>query len=150
MRMLCTLPPERLAERLAWIRDEILPHALRSERLADGFAWELEDTPGLAETLDRWIALERDCCGGAEFVRTPGSQPGWIRLEVRGVDVEAAPFRALAAHLDEGGGSRLAKAGVLGVAAACVACCALPLTASAILGGAAAAVFAWWRGWRSP
>jgi hypothetical protein len=81
----CSLSPERLRERLAWIHEEILPYARRSERLPDGFAWELEPAPGLAEKLDRWIALERECCSDVTFERTDGAQPGWIRLEARGL-----------------------------------------------------------------
>jgi hypothetical protein len=85
----CSLSPERLRERLAWIRDEILPHARRSERLDDGVAWELEDAPGLAEKLDRLVALERECCSGIEFRVGAGAEPGRRRLEVHGI----APIR---------------------------------------------------------
>ena len=91
----CTLPKDGLAERLAWIREEILPHACRSERLESGFAWELDAAPGLAEKVDRLIALERECCSSIVFERTDASLPGRLRLEVRGVDPDAAVFRAL-------------------------------------------------------
>jgi hypothetical protein len=91
----CTLPPAGLAERLTWIRDEILPHARRTEKLASGLAWELEDVPGLAEKLDRLIALERECCGGIAFERTEAGAPGRLRLEVCGVDPDAAVLRSL-------------------------------------------------------
>ena len=91
----CTLPKDGLAERLAWIREEILPHACRSERLEAGFAWELDAAPGLAEKLDRLIALERECCSSIVFERTDSSVPGRLRLEVRGIDPDAAVFRVL-------------------------------------------------------
>jgi hypothetical protein len=91
----CTLSGDGLAERLAWIRDEILPHVRRTERLASGLAWELDAAPGLAEKLDRLIALERECCGGVVFERTEASAAGLLRLEVRGIDPDAAAFRAL-------------------------------------------------------
>jgi hypothetical protein len=81
----CSLSPERLRERLAWIRDEILPHACSSERLPDGVAWELEAVPGLAEKLDRLVALERECCSGIEFRIGDGVEAGRLRLEVRGI-----------------------------------------------------------------
>jgi hypothetical protein len=135
MSATCSLSERQLSRRLAWIRDEILPHARRSERFADGIAWELEDAPGLAEKLDRWIALERECCSSVTFARRDGAQPGWIRLEVRGIDPDALP-----APVGDGGVLRLATVAGLGVAAACVACCTFPLTAWAILGGAAAGV----------
>jgi hypothetical protein len=86
----CSLSREALRERLGWIRDEVLVHARSHERLADGVAWELEAVPGLAEKLDRLVALERECCGDLTFERMPGSQPGTLRLELRGIDAEAA------------------------------------------------------------
>jgi hypothetical protein len=87
--MKCTLSGDRLAERLAWIRDEILAHAQRTERLDAGVAWELAAAPGLAAKLDRLIELERECCDGIVFARAEASAPGRLRLEVRGVDPDA-------------------------------------------------------------
>jgi hypothetical protein len=93
----CTLAADALVARLAWIRDEILPHARAAERLDAGLAWELADAPGLAEKLDRLIALERDCCSGIVFARVASATPGRIRLEIRGVDPDAPVFRTLGA-----------------------------------------------------
>jgi hypothetical protein len=67
----CTLPPDALRERLDWIRSEILPHAVASERLADGVAWELDDVPDLAAKLDRLVELERECCSGMVLRHRP-------------------------------------------------------------------------------
>lgn len=86
----CSLSREALRERLGWIREEILVYARRRERLVDGVAWELDAAPGLAEKLDHLVALERECCSGLTFERMPGSQPGTLRLELRGIDAEAA------------------------------------------------------------
>ena len=93
----CTLSSEDLAARIAWIRAEILPHARRMERLAAGVAWELDAVPGLADALDRLIALERACCDPIVFARTQAQDPGRLRLEVRGVDPDAL-LRALGAR----------------------------------------------------
>jgi hypothetical protein len=93
----CTLSADAFAGRIAWIRADILPHARAVERLASGIAWELEDAPGLAEKLDRLIALERDCCSGIVFARVASATPGRIRLEIRGVDPDAPVFRTLGA-----------------------------------------------------
>ncbi|HTO54636.1 MAG TPA: hypothetical protein VMR50_14720 [Myxococcota bacterium] len=79
----CSLAPGELEERLSWIRREILPHALGSEALAGGFTWEFAAAPGLAETLDRLVALETGCCGALVFARVPSAEPGRLRLEVR-------------------------------------------------------------------
>jgi hypothetical protein len=93
----CMLAADDLAKRLAWIRAEILPHALRRERLASGVAWELAAVAGLAEKLDALIALERQCCSGVDFARVPSGAPERLRFEIRGVDPEAEPFRSLGA-----------------------------------------------------
>jgi hypothetical protein len=93
----CTLADDELANRLAWIRAEILPHARGMERLADGVAWELAEAPGLAEKLDRLIELERACCSSLVFARTASATPGGLRLEIRGVDPDAEILRALEA-----------------------------------------------------
>jgi len=80
----CALGASELAERVAWIRREILPHALAREDLpAGGFAWELAAAAGLAETLDRLVALESACCVALAFARVPSALPGRLRLEVR-------------------------------------------------------------------
>ncbi len=100
--VICTLSEKDLGERMAWIRDEILPHAHRTERLESGFAWDLVMAPGLAAKLDRLIALERECCSGIVFERSEASVSGRLRLEVRGIDPEAPVFRALHAQHDDG------------------------------------------------
>jgi hypothetical protein len=95
MQPVCTLSPDGLSERLAWIRAEILPHALRTEKLESGVAFELEAVPGLAEKLDRLIALERECCRSLRFERSDAAPPGRLRLEVHGIDPESAVLRSL-------------------------------------------------------
>src|SRR5687767_9765784 len=90
----CTLSPDGLGKRIAWIRDEILPHAHRIERLESGLAWELDRAPGLAEKVERLIALERECCSGIVFERLDSATRGHMRLEVRGIDPDAEIFRS--------------------------------------------------------
>jgi hypothetical protein len=80
---------------MAWIRSEILPHALGTERLDGGVAFELADAPGLAERLEDLIGLERTCCPGLDFRRAASGRPGRLRLEVHGIDPDAAVFRSL-------------------------------------------------------
>jgi len=103
----CTLSRKGLGERMAWIRDEILPHAHRTERLESGFAWDLVMAPGLAEKLDQLIALERECCSGIVFERSEASVSGGLRLEVRGIDPDAPVFRTLHAQHDDGSSEAL-------------------------------------------
>lgn len=91
----CTLPPAGLAERLAWIRQEILCHALERVRLERGWAFELACVPGLDEKLERLVALEGECCPGIAFERVASATPGRLRLEVRGIDPDGSVFRSL-------------------------------------------------------
>jgi hypothetical protein len=98
----CTLPADGLSERLAWIRSEILPHAVASERRPNGIVWELEDAPGLAAKLDRLVALERDCCSGIDFRHGTSETVGRRRLEVIGIDPGSSAFISL--HVDAGNG----------------------------------------------
>jgi len=139
MKTNCTLSSEELSERLGWIEREISPHVRSSEKRPTGFVWELEDTPEVAAKLERWIALERECCRDVAFERGPGSQPGRIRLEMKRGDSR---------------GKRFAKLGGLGVVGTLAACCGLPLLAATGLGGAAAvlplgAAILWWRNRRA-
>lgn len=99
----CTLSRSGWSERVEWVRREVVPHAVGSERLTDGLALELRDVPGLAAKLDTWSALERDCCAGLSFERRESASSGRLRFEIHGVDPDAATWAAL--HADVGGGS---------------------------------------------
>jgi len=138
----CTLPPNDLGERLAWIRSEILVHATGSQRKPDAIAWELEDAPGLATKLDQLVALERECCSGIVFEHGPTGQAGKRRLQIAGIDPEAPVFAALQLDEPRRGSGRIAKAAGLGALASLIVCCVLPVAAVALLGAAAAAPFA--------
>ena len=140
----CTLSAGGLGERLAWIRSEIMPHAVASERSPDGIAWELEDAPGLAAKLDRLVALERECCSGIVFEHRTSPTVGRRLLEVRGIDPRAAVFATLQPDASDPRrlGGQLAKAAGIGTLLSLLVCCALPIAAAALLGATAAAPFA--------
>jgi hypothetical protein len=137
---ICTLPGDEIAERVTWIRDEILPHATRTVRRSHGLDIELESAPGLGAKLDRLVALERECCAGISFERIDGSKPGQHRLEIRGADPDAAVFRPLldVAGSEPQAAARAAKAAGIGVLASLFVCCIVPLAAGALIGSAAA------------
>ena len=135
----CTLSTDGMADRLAWIREEIVPHTVETVRLDRGLAFEVTRTPGLAEKLDELIRLERDCCPGIVFERVASETPDRMRVEVRGIDPDAAVFQSLHVRNHEPAkGARLAKAAGVGVLGSVLVCCALPIAAVALLGGAAA------------
>jgi hypothetical protein len=138
----CTLPPASLGERLAWIRAEILPHAIHSEQRPNGIVLELQDAPGLAAKLDQLVALERACCSDIVFEHR-ASTGGRRTLEVRGIDPGAAVFATLQVPgAPPRLGRRLAAALGLGTLLSLIVCCALPLALVALFGAAAAAPFA--------
>ena len=135
----CTLPNEDIGDRLAWIEREILPHAIETTRLDRGVAVELVSAPGLAETLDRLIELERECCSSIVFERHAGKTPGGSRLEIYGVDPDAAIFSALQLQAAKTPvRARFAKAAGAGIIGSLFICCVVPITAAALLGAAAA------------
>jgi hypothetical protein len=142
----CTLSAGRLHERLAWIRREILPHAVASETLADGIAWEFADAPGLAAKLDQLVALERECCSGIVFQQEHSLAAGRRRLEMRGIDPRVAgfviPTLEVGVSAQRSLGGRLAKAAGFGTLLSLLVCCVLPIVAAALVGASAAAPFA--------
>ena len=85
----CALSGDALADRIAWLAREILPHVSVVAPIEGGVAVELAEVPGLAAKLDRLIELERACCPGLRFERSARRDPGRLRLEVRGLDPRA-------------------------------------------------------------
>jgi hypothetical protein len=134
----CSLSADGLGERMEWIRREILPRTLETLRLEHGLAFELESAPGVAEKLDRLIALERACCPGLAFERAAGARPGRLRLVVRGIDPDAPVLRGLGvSDAPPPRSRRLARAAGTGLAASLFVCCVLPIALAALLGGLA-------------
>ena len=139
----CTLTADGLGDRMAWIQREILPHAVETGRLERGLAIEMAAAPGLEEKLDRLIQLERECCSEIVFERCESAVPGRLRLEVRGVDPDAAVFHSF--HVPRAKApvrARLAKAAGTGVMASVFVCCVLPVAAVALVGAVAAPLVA--------
>ncbi|NNL64778.1 MAG: hypothetical protein HKP30_00915 [Myxococcales bacterium] len=137
----CTLPPDGLTDRMAWIRTEILPLASKRERRREGLAWTFEDTPELAERLERLVALERECCSGIAF-RHRAIAGGQRLLEVEGIDPDAAVFGDAAEPASPALPLRIAKATGIGAGVSLLLCCALPIAAGAVFGAAVAAPLA--------
>jgi hypothetical protein len=90
----CSLDRTALAERIAMIHREILPHARGSEALPDGRAWNFPSGPDMQAKLEHLVALERECCREGIDFELMETRDGALRLEVRGIDPNAAVFRA--------------------------------------------------------
>ena len=82
----CNLPKDDRQARLEMIRREIMPHALGSQELVDGMAWEFGDDPELRRELERLVAFERECCGGLQWNLVERSDAPGVRLIVEGLD----------------------------------------------------------------
>ena len=142
----CSLPENRLRDRISMIRREIAPHAVARRERADGIAWDFPASPEMEAKLENLIGLERQCCGGLEWglVADPASQR--LTLEVGGVDPKTfAPLMEVTPGRPPRGSGPLgllAKAGGIGVGVSLVVCCVLPIGAAALLGAAVAAPFA--------
>jgi len=137
----CSLSPSGLAQRLAWVRDEILPFAIACERDGDSITWEFEDGPDIAANLDAWVSLERECCSSIAFRHTSDPEAHRRRLEVSGIDPGSALLgNALGLSTARPGPwKRALRAAGFGTAVSLFICCALPIAASALLSGTVAA-----------
>jgi hypothetical protein len=128
---------------MAWIRREILPHAVASTPLDHGIAFDLVAAPGLEAKLDELIRLERECCSRLRIERKAGGEPGRLRLEVHGLDPGAPSLRSLRlprARLSRR--TRLVRAAGAGLLSSLVVCCVLPAAAAAVLGATVLPIFA--------
>jgi len=139
----CALPPDELQTRLELIRTTFRPHVTRTERLADGMAWELG--PGMRAQVDALVALERVCCSSLDWRVVELPNAGGVRLEVRGIDPRSSRLaqaldvpRPAHARSRRGPAARIATAGGIGLATAVVLCCLLPI----MLAGLGAATLA--------
>ena len=134
----CSLDRKALGERIAMIRRDLLPHATRSEALSDGRAWSFPGDPDLKARLEHLVALERECCGeGITFDLVEGAADD-LRLEVRGIDPNAAVFRAIGNPGRIRGLGRLFKAGASGLLLSFALFCVAPWIAVALFGAAVA------------
>ena len=139
----CSLSPDELADRIAMIRRDVLPHATASEALPKGRAWTFDNTPEVAAKLEHLVALERECCREGVTVALVECVDR-LRLEVHGIDPNAAVFRSLegGAPVPSRGVFAALKAGGLGLALSLGLFCGLPIAAAAWFSAAFAAPFA--------
>ena len=134
----CTLTPPELGERIAWIRQEILPHALGREALEGGVAWRFAPDPGVREKLERLVVLESDCCNSDAIRFSLHEEPEALRLEVHGIDPELSLLGARSPRAG-GGLRRTAQAAGLGTLGALLLCCVLPIGIASVAGATVAA-----------
>jgi hypothetical protein len=91
----CSLSAEALRERIALLRREVWPHVVATASGDRSFHWEFTETPAMRDTLERLVALERECCGGGigwELGSDAGA--GRLRLTITGIEPESELFRS--------------------------------------------------------
>ena len=125
-------------------------------RRPDGATLEFPDEPELVARIDRWIALESECCGPIRFERKASGTPGRVRVEIRGADPDR--LEDLFTADTDGGPQRptgdssapcesrsalgdVLRAGLAGSGLALLVCCGAPLALGALFGTAVAAPF---------
>lgn len=152
----CNLAEAPLAERLAWIRRELMPHVTARSERAGVLRLTLDAGPGVRQKAEGWIALERECCSGIDFALADAATAGSLSLTIRGLPAEVAgrfgregepepgPERAgTAAPPPRTPLARLARAVGGGAVLAGLVCCVLPIGVAALFGAAAASRIAW-------
>ncbi|MFT5042339.1 MAG: hypothetical protein ACI8TX_003324 [Hyphomicrobiaceae bacterium] len=151
---ICDLPADQLASRAQTLRSDLLPLALGVERLAEGsgIALDFASSPEMQTKLEELIAFEKGCCGSLEWGLALGATPDRLRLTIGGLAPDSSLFALVASQDGTSGAATpsgevppsgtvaaLAKAGGMGVGAALVLCCGVPLAATALIGGGVAA-----------
>ena len=145
----CSLPADQYEDRVAMIRAEILPKALRRERLANGVALEFGAGAEMQRTLEELVAFERQCCSALAWNLSDGTG-GAIRLSVEGLSPDSDFFRAVggtgAAGQASAGASddasptvrsrvvRALQAAGLGAGLAFFLCCIAPMLLAMVVG----------------
>lgn len=142
IRAICNLSDEEFEARRAQLREGLASEARGREKLSDGLALLFDATPELREKLDAFTSFERECCPGLDFSVREVS--GALRLEIRGIDPEASVFAGIGEargfeKLAGRGWLRLLRSAGLGVVAAFVLFCVVPIGLVALLGAQLAA-----------
>ena len=86
----CTIDPNDAAERRAWARDELVPHAERTKRLDDGVALVFD--AAALESLAELVRNEAVCCSFADFRIDYQPPYDTVRLAVTGPEGAADLF----------------------------------------------------------
>ena len=140
----CNLPSDKLRDRTAMIRRDILSQVTRREALSDGMAFEFEHGAAMQKTLEDLVAFERECCSGLAWnLRRPSGRV--LRLSVEGLSPDSDFFRAVGGATDapvKGRLARLAQAAGLGAGVGFFLCCVVPIGVAAVAGAAVAAPLA--------
>ena len=78
----CSLSDEAFRERRALVRASLRPHVVRRERFDGGLRITFADAHPVAAELERFLDLERRCCGFLSFAVT--AQESGLVLTVTG------------------------------------------------------------------
>ena len=86
----CSLPDDARQDRSTMFRTSILPHVMRREALANGWALEFDYNLSMEKTLEDFVAFERGCCGALMWTLARPSHRV-LRLSIEGLPPDS-PF----------------------------------------------------------
>ena len=67
----CSLTGDKFRKRRAMARKFLVPHIIKTEKLASGLRLTFPDTDALRSRVDTFVSLERQCCRFLAFAVTP-------------------------------------------------------------------------------
>ncbi len=78
----CSLTDDEFRERRAMARKFLIPHIIKTEKLASGgLRLTFPDTDALRSRVDTFVSLERQCCGFLAFAVTPPDEGLSLTIE---------------------------------------------------------------------
>lgn len=78
----CSLSPDALAERRAFLREHLFARVVERIGFGAGYAYQFPNDDGVLKGLLDFVAAERSCCSffRIELVLEPTPGPIWLRL----------------------------------------------------------------------
>ncbi len=77
----CSLTGDEFRKRRAMARKFLVPHIIKTEKLASGLRLTFPDTDALRSRVDNFVSLERQCCGFLAFAVTPPGEGLSLTIE---------------------------------------------------------------------
>ena len=78
----CSLTDDEFKKRRAMARKYLVPHIIKTERLASGLRLSFHESADLRSRVDTFVNLERQCCGFLTFAVTPPD--GGLSVTIQG------------------------------------------------------------------
>ena len=88
----CSLTDEEMRNRRALVRKQLIPHILKTEETQHGLVLRFSESDEVRSEVERFVSLERQCCGFLTFSIT---QPiSGLELTIEGPEEAGAVIRS--------------------------------------------------------